>query len=446
VDADITGFNIDRFHPYQNNPRYRRERTEESLGLVYKCHYPTYTMQSARGVKKSVIHDRLAAERAYFKETSGWEGADWFAPVGVEPVVDKLCWNRHNWFPYWAAEHKAARENVVLIDMSFMSKFMVQGRDAGAVLNWISANNVDGAVGEIVYTQWLNEKGKMEGDLTVTKLAEDKFFLVVTDTQHRHALAWLNRNIASDKHCIVTDVTGGYSQFNLQGPKSRELMQKLTSQDMSDEAFPFRCAKDIDVGLGRVMCTRITYVGELGYELFVPTEHALHVYDEIKAHGEGVGLVHAGLKALGSLRLEKGYRDYGHDMDNTDTILECGLGFAVAFDKPGGFIGKDAVMAQREKKIVNLPKRLVSVLCNDPEPMLFHAEILLRDGEPMGYVRVGSYGHTLGGAVGLALVERPCSKRFIEEGVWELDIAGKKYPATVSLGPLYDPKNEKIKC
>ena len=220
--ADVTGFNIDRLHRYQANPEYRRERTIESLGLVYKCHYPTMTPQTARGVKRSAIHDRLAAAGAYFRDVSGWEGADWYAPPGHEPKVEKLSWGRENWFPWWEAEHRAAREDVILMDMSFMSKFLVQGRDAGRVLNHISANSIDGQSGTITYTQWLNARGLLEADLTVTKLDDERFFVVVTDTMHRHAETWMRRHTPGDAHAIVTDVTSGYCQINVQGPKSRD--------------------------------------------------------------------------------------------------------------------------------------------------------------------------------------------------------------------------------
>jgi len=442
--VDVTGMNIDRFHKYQSNPRYRRERTVESLGMVYRCHYPTMSYETARGAKKSPFHDRLAAAGAYFKDVSGWEGADWYAPAGQEPKVDKLCWGRHNWFPQWEAEHKAAREDVIVMDMSFMCKFLVQGRDAGKALNHISANNVDGQTGMITYTQWLNQQGKLEADLTVTKLEEDKFLVVVTDTMHRHAETWMKRNIPGDAHAFVTDVTSAYGQLNLQGPKSRELLQSLTSVDLSNEAFPFRTAKEIDIGYARALCVRITYLGELGYELYIPAEQATHVYDQIVEAGKNFGLKHAGLKALASLRMEKGYRDYGHDIDNTDNAFETGLGFAVDLNKPD-FIGKSAALAQ---KAAPLMRRLVQVLVKDPEPMLFHAEIVRRNGVAMGYVRAGSYGHTLGGAVGLAMIEsgEPITAAWLKEGTWEVEIAGKMYPATLSLKPLYDPEMKKIKA
>ena len=444
-DVDVTAMNIDRLHRYQANPEYRRTRTVESLGMVYKCHYPTYSMQTARGAKKSPIYDRLAARGAYFKDVSGWEGADWYAPPGVKPAVDRLSWNRQNWFPYWEAEHRAAREGVILMDMSFMSKFRVEGRDAGKLLNWISANNVDGASDTITYTQWLDQHGKLQADLTVTKLDDERFFVVASDTVHRHVETWMRRH-AGDQHAFICDVTGGYGQINVQGPRSRELMQALTSVDMSNDAFPFRHAREIDIGFARVLCIRITYLGELGYELYIPAEQTVHVYDRLVEAGANVGLVHAGLKALASLRMEKGYRDYGHDIDNTDTILEAGLGFAADLKKPGGFLGKGALVAQ--KAAGPLKKKLLQILVKDPQPMLFHAEVVRRDGKPVGYVRAASYGHTLGGAVGLAMIEADdvIDQKWIDAGRWEVDIAGTLYPAIASQRPLFDPENKKIKA
>jgi 4-methylaminobutanoate oxidase (formaldehyde-forming) len=445
-DVDVTGFNIDRLHTYQANPEYRRTRTVESLGMVYQCHYPTRSMLTARGAKKSALHDRLAAEGAYFRDVSGWEGADWYAGKGVVPAESSLTWGRPDWFSHWKREHEATREGVILMDMSFMAKFRVQGRDAGAMLNHVSANDVDGPLGMITYTQWLNEGGTLEADLTVTKLADDDFWVVASDTAHRHVLTWMRRHTAADAHAWVTDVTGGYAQINVQGPRSRELLAKVTTADLSNDAFPFRAAREIDIGFARALCVRITYLGELGYELYVPTEQATHVYDRLTLAGESVGLRHAGLKALASLRMEKGYRDYGHDIDNTDSVLEAGLGFAVDLKKPGGFLGRDAVVAKKAKG--PLTRRIVQILVKDPEPLMFHAEVVRRDGKAVGYVRAASYGFTVGGAVGLAMIEagQPVDGAYLGAGTWEVEIAGKLYPAMASMKPLYDPENKRVKC
>ena len=438
-DVDVSYMNIDRLHTYQANPEYRRLRTVESLGMVYQCHYPTRSMMTARGAKQSPFYERLAARGAYFRDVSGWEGADWYGNPD-----NTLTFGKPSWFPQWAAEHQAAREGVILMDMSFMSKFLVEGRDAGERLNWISANNVDGATGQITYTQWLDETGKLQADLTVTKLADDKYWVVASDTVHRHTHAWMKRYFG-DAHAFAADMTSAYAQINIQGPRSRELMQLVTSTDMGNEVFPFRAAKEIDIGFARVLCIRITYLGELGYELYIPSEQAVHVYDRLVAAGERVGLVHAGLKTLASCRMEKGYRDYGHDIDNTDTVLEAGLGFAVDLKKPGGFLGKDAVVAQKAQG--TLKKRLLQILIKDPEPMLFHAEPVRRNGKTVSYIRAASYGHTLGGAIGLAMVvaDEPIDAKWIEAGTWEVEIAGTVYPAIASLKPLYDAENKKVK-
>lgn len=445
-DMDVTGFNIDRLQRYQTNRAYRQDRSSETLGLVYRCHYPYKSLETARGGKRSPLHEKLAAKGAYFKDVSGWEGADWYAPEGVEPRVERHSFGREPWFSHWEAEHKAAREGVILMDMSFMCKWYVEGRDAGRFLNELSANQVDGPAGRITYTQWLNEGGGLEADLTVTKLREDKFFVVATDTAHRHVETWMKRHLPDGHHAFVADVTGAYAQINIQGPRSRELMQRLTGADMSNEAFPYRSAQEIDIGYARVLCIRITYLGELGYELYVPAENALHVYERIVGAGKELGMRHAGLKALASLRMEKGYRDYGHDIDNTDSVLEAGLGFAVDLEKPGGFIGKNAVLAQKAKG--PLKKRLVQVFIKDPQALLFHAEVVYRDGLDVGYMRSGSYGWTLGGAVGLAMVDgntQAVDQAWMNSGSWEVDIAGKRYPAMASIRPLYDPDMKRIK-
>lgn len=445
-DVDITGFNIARLHTYQNNPEYRKHRTVESLGTVYQCHYPYKSMKTARGAKKSPFYDRLKDKGAYFRDVSGWECADWFAPDGRDAKVERHSWFREDWFASWEAEHKAARENVILMDMSFMPKFLVQGRDAGKVLNYISANEVDARSNMITYTTWLNDDGKLETDLTVAKLEEERFLVVVTDTMHRHAETWLKRHIPADAHAFVTDMTSAYAQLNIQGPRSRELLQAITATDLSNKAFPYRHVEEIAIGYGRAICVRITYLGELGYELYIPTEHAVHVYDTIVKAGEKFDLSLAGLKALGSLRMEKGYRDYGHDMDNTDDPYEAGLGFTVKLDKKSDFIGKEACV----QKVASggLKRRLAQILVNDPEPLLFHAEVVLRNGKKVGYVRSGSYCYTLGGAAGLFMIEADevITDTYIENGKWEIDIAGRLYPAQVSLKPLYDPEMKKIKA
>ncbi len=376
---------------------------------------------------------------------SGWEGADWFAGEGRTPDPGPMTWGRPSWWAHWEAEHRAVREGVALMDMSFMAKFHVEGRDAGRVLSRLSANHVDGEAGRITYTQWLNEQGTLEADLTVTKLDDARFLVVASDTAHRHVEARLRRAVG-DAHAFVSDVTGGTAQLNVQGPHSRALLEAVTGADLSNAAFPFRAARTLEVGFARVLATRITYLGELGWELFIPAEQAVHVYRTLREAGERFGVRPAGLKALASLRLEKGYRDYGHDLDNTDTPLETGLGFAVAWDKPGGFVGREALLALRDQ-----PRRraLVQVVLEEATPLLFHAEPVLRDGKAVGSIRSASYGFTLGAAVGLAMVDGGDTRvdaRWLADGRWEVDVSGVRHRARTSLRPLYDPENTRIKA
>jgi len=301
----------------------------------------------------------------------------------------------------------------------------------------------------------LDSEGHMQADLTCIKLAEDRFMLVVTDTQHNHVLHLMKNRLNKNSHCFINDVTNSFAQLNIMGPKSRELMEKITvGCDLTNSGFKFRDAKEVEIGYAHVLAVRITYVGELGWELYVPTEQASHVYDVInKAYGEinagDVPLV--GLKALGSLRLEKGYRDFGHDIDNTDTILSAGLSFTCNFDKSPRFIGRDAVLKQKEERKVTLSKRMVNVLCltDRGDVMFHHGEIVRRDGVEVGEIRAGSYGHSLGGCVGLMMCERrdgePVTKKWLERGDWTVEVGGSgEHACQVRLEPFYDPKNDRI--
>ena len=445
-DADVTAISADRFHPYQLGRAYRAARAAEALGTVFAAHYPGSEMRTARGVKRSVLHDRLAEQGAWFKDVSGWESPDWYAGAGETPQL-ALSWHREPWWDSWAAEHRAVREAVGLIDMSFMCKVLVQGRDAGALLERVSAGHVDGDSGTITYTQWLDEWGGLQADLTVTKLGLGEFLVVASDTAHWHVIRWLRRH-AQGLHVSVTDVTSAYTQVTVQGPRSRDVVQPLTSVSLRDHEFPFRAARFIDLGLARVLCVRITYVGELGYELYIPSEMAGYVYEQLVESGAAHGMRHVGLKALGSLRMEKGYRDYGHDVDNTDGVFDVGLGFAVDLDKPAGFLGRDAVVAQKHGGPP--AQRLVQVALSDPHPLLYHAEIVYRDGVAVGDVRSASYGWTLGGAVGLAMVhtpdQTPITPAWVQTGAWEVDIAGVRHGARASLRPMYDPTNARVKA
>jgi glycine cleavage system aminomethyltransferase T/glycine/D-amino acid oxidase-like deaminating enzyme len=448
---DISEVDVARVLPFQNNPRFLQDRTVELLGLTFAPGYFNLQNKTARNARKSAFHDRLAEAGAYFGCYAGWEYPDWFAPQGVEPTLE-YTWGRQNWFEYAAAEHKAAREGVILMDYSVMGKLLVQGRDSERVLNWICANDVAVPVGRCVYTQWLNERGRIEADLTVTRLAEDQYLVLTGDGTITAVQSWLKRNIPPDAHAFVTNITSAYSVLNLQGPKSRDLLSRVTNADVSHEAFPFLTLQEIDVGYAPVLALRVTYVGELGWELYIPTEFSLHVFDTLVQAGRDVGLVFAGLQALETLRLEKAFRDYGNDVDNLDTPLEVGLSRFVKFEKPGGFIGQEALLRHKEAGVKH---RLVQFLLShrdigtmdDPEPLLYYNEIIYRNGEPVGRILAGGYGHTLGASVGLGYVENEAgvSAAYIESGDYEIQVAGVRYPAQASLRPLYDPKNERVR-
>ncbi|GAA4396062.1 FAD-dependent oxidoreductase [Ornithinibacter aureus] len=442
-DVDVTGFDVARFRDWQLNPRHRAERTAEILGTVYAAHTPGVELTSARGEFTSPVHDRLVAEGARLRDVSGWESAAWYAGRGQSPT-DEPGWGHHPWFANWRAEHEAVREAVGLMDMSFMAKFAVRGPDAGAVLDRLSAGAVNERDGVITYTQWLGEDGGIRADLTVTRLAADDFLVVASDTAHGSALGQVRRAVA-DADATVEDVTSDVALLTVQGPHSRAtLAQAAPGTDWSSAAFPFRAAHRVDIAGAEVLAIRITYLGELGWELYAPAAQAGEVWDAVLAAGAPHGIRPVGLKALSSLRMEKGYRDFGHDIDNTDDVYGVGLGFAVALDKPGGFVGREATLAAKARGTPH--HRLVQVLLSDPEPLLFHAEPVLRDGVVVGEVRSASHGWTLGGAVGLAFVggHGPVTPQWLADGRWEVDVAGTRHPAVVSLRPMYDPTSARV--
>ncbi|MFC2063529.1 FAD-dependent oxidoreductase [Chloroflexota bacterium] len=444
-DVDVTEIDIARMLPFENTSKYVKDRAVEVLGFMFEDSYPNKQFKTARNIRKSAFHDRLADAGAYFGVYAGLEYPDWFAPKGIEPKVE-YSWGRQNWFEYSAAEHRATRENVTMLDYSVMGKVLVQGRDAEKYLNRICANNIAVPVGRCVYTQWCNETGKIEADLTVTRMAEDQYLILSGDGTITAVLAWLRRHIPADAHVNITNISSAYSVLNIQGPKSREFLSNITHADMTNEAFPFLSMQEIDIGYALVKAIRVTYVGELGWELYIPSEFSLHVYDTLVEAGTDFGLKHMGLQALNTLRLEKAYRDYGGDIDNTDTPLEVGLGYFVDFEKPGGFIGREALLRLKE---TGYRYRMPQFLLNDPEPLLHYGEIIYRDNKSVGYIMSGGYGHTLGASVGVGPVENGgdvVSLDYIKSGTYEIDIAGVRYSAEVSLKPMYDPKLLKVRC
>jgi glycine cleavage system aminomethyltransferase T/glycine/D-amino acid oxidase-like deaminating enzyme len=446
-EVDLSGLHIDRTHPYEATRPFRRERTVELLGTLFgDASWPNWSPRTARGVRRSVIHDRLVAAGAHFTVASGWEFPEWFAPPDEYPEPPSVVhgWGRDASFPLQAAEHRAVREAVGTIDMSLMGKFEVAGPDAERVLNRICCNDVAVEPGRLVYTPWVNEGGGFVSDLTVTRLAWDRYLVVATDTAQRRVPAWIRRHTEEGDRVGVVDATSATTLFTVQGPRSRELLAGLSSADFSNEGFPYLTAKPVDIGYAPVLAMRVTYVGELGYELHVPTEFALTVYETLMEAGTAVGHRLFGLGAMSSLRIEKAYRDMGIDIDNSDTPLDAGLGFTIAWDKPGGFVGRDALLRARE---IRPPRRrFVQFLLTDPEPLLWGEEPVFLDGRRVGHIRAGAYGHTLGAAVGLGMVEDEdgLSAERIAQGSFEIEVSGRRSGAVASLRPLYDPDRRRI--
>jgi glycine cleavage system aminomethyltransferase T/glycine/D-amino acid oxidase-like deaminating enzyme len=441
---DLWDVDIRRCVPFQRNKRYLRDRTVETLGLLYAMHWPFRQPETARGVRKSALHDRLAAAGACFGEVAGFERANWFAAAGTEPRYE-YRYGRQNWFEHSAAEHRAVREDVALFDQSSFAKFVLKGADAAAVLGRICANEVDVPIGKVVYTQWLNERGGIEADLTVTRESEDAYLIVTSCATQVRDFNWLCRSVPDTARAVAVDVSSGYAVLGLMGPRSRELLATLSDADLSTAGFPFATSQIIDLGYARVRASRITYVGELGYELYIPTEFAPSVYDEIVAAGPTFGLRLAGYHALNSLRMEKAYRHWGHDISDEDTPLEAGLHFAIAWKKAGGFVGREALERQRE---AGLRRRLVAVALGRTDRMLYHNEPIWRNGELVGRISSAMFGHTVGAPLGLGYLANggaPVTPEWIAAGHYEVEVADERIPARVSLQPFYDPASERVK-
>ncbi|AMY00964.1 FAD-dependent oxidoreductase [Mesorhizobium ciceri] len=437
---DLWEVDIRRAQPFQKNRRYLKERVSETLGLLYADHFPYRQMATSRNVRRSPLHEHLKARGAVFGEVAGWERANWFAREGQEREY-RYSWKRQNWFDNQREEHLAVRNGVGLFDMTSFGKIRVEGRDACAFLQRLCANDMDVAPGKIVYTQMLNQRGGIESDLTVSRLSETAFFLVVPGATLQRDLAWLRKHV-DDEFVVVTDVTAAESVLCLMGPDARKLIQKVSPNDFSNEKNPFGTFQEIEIGMGLARAHRVTYVGELGWELYVSTDQAAHVFEVVEEAGVDVGLKLCGLHTLDSCRIEKAFRHFGHDITDEDNVLEAGLGFAVKTAK-GDFIGRDAVLRKKE---AGLSRRLVQFRLKDPEPLLFHNEAILRDGKIVGPITSGNYGHHLGGAVGLGYV--PCegeSEADVLASSYEIEIAGERFAAEASLKPMYDPKSERTR-
>ena len=439
---DLWDVDIRRAQPFQRNRRYLKERVSETLGLLYADHWPYRQPETARGIRRSPLHEHLKVRGAVFGETAGWERANWFA-VGDQLPEYRYSWQRQTFFDNIAQEHNAIRTNVGLYDMSSFGKIRVEGRDACKFLDRVCGARMDVEPGRIVYTQMLNERGGIESDLTVTRLSDTAYLLVVPAATVQRDLNWLQRHLNDDMFVVMTDVTAAESVICVMGPKAREVMQRVTPDDLSNEALGFGRMREIELGYGLARAHRVSYVGELGWEFYVSTDQAAHAFETIMEAGEDVGLKLCGLHAMDTLRLEKAFRHFGHDITDEDHVLEAGLGFAVKTDK-GEFIGRDAVLRKREE---GLKTRLVQFQLDDPEPLLYHNEPIYRDGELVGYLSSGGYGHHLGSAVGLGYV--PCAGEKADAVLaskYEIDVAGTRVTAKVSLRPLYDPKSERVRA
>ena len=437
---DLWDVDIRRAQPFQKNRRYLKERVSETLGLLYADHFPFRQVETARGVRRSPVHEQIKARGAVFGETAGWERANWFATDGQDPVY-RHDWHRQNWFENQRAEHMAIRNAVGLLDMSSFGKIRVEGPGALTFLQRVFAGDAEVAPGRIVYGQMLNEKGGIECDLTVTRLSETTFLLVVPAATVQRDLAWLRRNLGSDS-AVILDVTAGEAVFPVMGPNARSLMQEVSPDDFSNEAFPFGTAREIEIGYGLARAHRISYVGELGWELYVSTEQAAHIFETLIEAGQDHGLRLAGLHAMDSCRIEKAFRHFGHDITDEDHVLEAGLGFAVKTARHG-FIGRDAVLRKREE---GLKRKMLQFRLDDSDRMLFHNEPLIRDGQIVGIVTSANYGHALGGAIGMGYVPLEGQKvERILSSDYEIEVAGERLKATASVAPMYDPKSERMK-
>ncbi|MQA96628.1 MAG: FAD-dependent oxidoreductase [Streptosporangiales bacterium] len=437
---DMTDFDPARVQPHETNRRYLHARAAETLDLAYEIHWPYEQRTAVRPLRRSPLYHAVAERGAAFGETLGWERANWYAAPGDDPRPAPT-WGLPPWHERSGEEHRAVRETAGMFDVSDFGKLLVQGRDALAVLQRMSARELDVEPGRIVYSPWLNEHGGIDADVTVTRLDETRFLVLSGASTVRRDHARLAAALG-DRHATVADVGGTMAMLTVMGPRARDVLAPLTEADLSDAAFPFGTSREIDLGHAYVRATRVTYVGELGWELLIPAEYGEHVFGVLWPALAAYGGRMAGHYAMNSLRLEKAYRSWGHDIGPHDTPQEAGLGFALAWDKPGGFTGREALLRQRE---TGVRRRLVQFLVKDPSRMLVHDEPILRDGRRVGRVCSSAYGHTLGGAVALGWVEvdEVVPRDWFTEGAYEIESALDRVPAVASLRPMYDPRSER---
>jgi 4-methylaminobutanoate oxidase (formaldehyde-forming) len=440
---DLWPVDISRFGQPHQSIDWVRSRTLELYGKHYTVAWPHEEHASARPERISPLYGALKEQGACFGEKLGWERPNWFAANGAEPR-DHYSYGRQNWFEAVGDEHRAVRERAGLFDQSSFAKFLLVGRDAVKALEWICANRVDKPVGSLTYTQMLNGRGGIECDLTVARLAEDRFYIVTGTGFATHDFSWIARGIAEGLDAHLVDVTSGSAVLSLMGPTAREILGAVTPDDVSDEAFPFATCRAITIGGAPVTALRITYVGELGWELHIPSEHAHSVYKRISAAGEAHGLANAGYRAIESLRLEKGYRAWGSDIGPDHTPLEAGLGWAVKLKTNIDFQGREALAAQQGEP---LQKRLACFTVDDPDIVLLGRETIYRDGERVGWLTSGGWGYTVAKNIGYGYVRNPegVDGESLYGGAYELEVATERVPCVVRREVLYDPKGERVK-
>jgi len=440
---DLWPVDIRRFGRAQADVDWVRKRTLELYGKHYTIAWPNEEHASARPLRRSPLYDRLKAQGACFGEKLGWERPNWFATAG-EAVEEIPSFGRPSWFEAVAREHRATREGVVVFDQSSFAKFHMVGRDAEAALSWICANDVARPPGTLTYTQLLNARGGIECDLTVARLAPDRYHITTGTGFATHDFDWISRNIPAGADAHLVDVTSAYAVLSLMGPKARDVLQALTRDDVSNAAFPFGRVRQIAVAGAPVLALRVTYVGELGWELHIPTEFAVAVYEAVMAAGAEHGIANAGYRAIETLRLEKGYRAWGSDIGPDHTPLEAGLGWAVKLKSAIPFLGREALEAQRGQK---LKKILATFTVDDPAVVLLGRETILRDGKPAGWLSSGGFGHTVGQPIGLGYVRDPAGldRAALLGSTYELEVATERVPCTLHLEPLYDPRMERVK-
>ncbi len=441
---DLSTIDIRRTFPFQSSTEFLGARTAESLGLLYAMHWPFRQFESARGIRMSPLHERIAAAGAVFGEVAGWERPNWYTSPG-QPGEYEYSYGKQNWHANMEAECRAVRTAVGLFDQSSFAKFRVTGPDALDLLDRLSANAVDVEPGRAVYTQWLNPRGGIEADLTVSRLGEREFVVVTAAASARRDWAWLRR-AARGRDVELVDVTDDWAVLGVMGPESRRLLQRLTADDLGDAAFPFAAIRPVSLAGVTVLALRMSYVGELGWELYIPAPDAVAVYDAIVSIGGEHGLAHAGYHAMNSLRLEAGYRHWGHDITDEDTPIEAGLAFAVAWDKPRPFIGREALAARRGTPP---SRRLVQFRLEDPDPLLYHDEPIYRDGQLVGRTSSGMWSTTEQRCLAMGYVTAPSETgvtgAWLDDATWAIEVAGERVAATASLRSFYDPRNERVR-